>query len=202
MNIGVLGGTFDPVHLGHLVIAEAARSRLELAKVIFVPAGQPWLKSGRSITPAQHRVEMVKLAIADRPYFELSTVEVERPGPSYSVDTMATLYEQSGKENSFFFLLGWDSLSELPKWKEPSRLIQMCRLVAITRPNFNRPDLKAMEALVPGITRNVIWLDIPPVDISSSEIRARVAKGLSIDWMVPAQVARYIAEHGLYRHLD
>ncbi len=199
MNIGILGGTFDPIHLGHLVIAEQAQLRLGLGRVIFIPAGEPWLKSDRHITPARHRVEMVRLAIAGRSHFELSTIEVERPGPSYSVDTVAALHGQLGAGYSFFFLLGWDSLAELPRWKEPERLVRMCRLVAITRAGFSRPDLQAMEALVPGVTGNVLWLDIPPVDISSSEIRSRVARGLPIRDLVPPEVADYIEEHQLYR---
>jgi nicotinate-nucleotide adenylyltransferase len=199
MNIGVLGGTFDPIHSGHLTIAEEARLRLNLGKVIFVPAGVPWLKSERNITPARHRVEMVRLAIEGRPYFELSTIEVERPGPSYSVDTIAALRQDLGPEYSLFFLLGWDSLAELPRWKDPARLVQMCRLVAVTRPGFSRPDLEAMEKLVPGVSESVVWLDIPPVDISSSDIRARIAAGLTIHGLVPSAVERYISRHRLYR---
>ena len=198
MDIGVLGGTFDPIHSGHLIIAEEARLKLRLAKVLFVPAGRPWLKTDRAITPAAHRVEMVKRAIVANPYFELSTVEVECPGPSYSVETIAFSQQQLGAEAKIFFLIGWDSLAELPQWKEPTRLIQLCKLVAITRPGFSRPDLKALESLVPGVTQSVVWLDIPPVDISSSDIRDRVARGLSIRGLVPDAVERYIEEHHLY----
>ncbi len=199
MNIGVLGGTFDPIHLGHLAIAEEARLRLNLTKVLFVIAGQPWLKTDRAITPSKHRVTMVKCAIAGNPYFELSTIEIERPGPSYTVDTMDILRREQGAETKFFLLLGWDSLAELPKWKEPARLVQLCRLVAITRPGFSRPDVKALESSVPGITQSVVWLDIPPVDISSSDIRDRVARGLSIRSLVPDDVERYIKQHKLYQ---
>ena len=199
MNIGVLGGTFDPVHAGHLVIAEEARLRLSLARVIFVPAGQPWLKTGRTLTPAVHRVEMVRQAIAAKPYFELSIIEVDRPGPSYSVETITILQQQLGAEARFFFLVGWDSLAELPQWKEPDRLIQLCKVVAVTRPGFSRPDLKALESSVPGVTQSVVWLDIPPVDISSSDIRKRVAQGLSIHDLVSDEVESYIKEKKLYR---
>src|SRR4030043_229729 len=199
MNIGVLGGTFDPVHAGHLVIAEEARLRLSLARVIFVPAGQPWLKTGRTITPAVHRVEMVRQAIAAKPYFELSIIEVDRPRPSYSVETITILQQQLGAEARFFFLVGWDSLAELPQWKEPDRLIQLCKVVAVTRPGFSRPDLKALESSVPGVTQSVVWLDIPPVDISSSDIRKRVAQGLSIHDLVSDEVESYIKEKKLYR---
>ena len=198
MNMGVLGGTFDPIHSGHLVIAEEARLRLSLANVLFVPAGQPWLKTDRTITSAAHRVEMVRQAIAAKPYFELSSVDVDRPGPSYSVETIAILQQQPGAGARLFFLVGWDSLAELPQWKEPDRLIQLCKLVAVTRPGFSRPDLKALESLVPGVTQRVVWLDIPPVDISSTDIRNRVARGLSIHGLVPEGVEGYIKEHKLY----
>jgi nicotinate-nucleotide adenylyltransferase len=199
MDIGVLGGTFDPIHSGHLIIAEEARLKLRLARVLFVPAGQPWLKTGRTISPAAHRVEMVKRAIATNPHFELSTVEVDHPGPSYSMETIAILQQQMGAEATIFFLVGWGSLAQLPQWKEPAKLIQLCKLVAVTRPGFSRPDLKTLEASVPGVTQSVVWLDIPPVDISSSDIRKRVAQGLSIHGLVPGGVESYIKEQKLYR---
>ena len=199
MNIGVLGGTFDPVHSGHLVVAEEARLRFCLDKVLFVPAGKPWLKINREITPAVHRVEMVKLAIAGNAGFELSTIEIDRPGPSYSVDTVAALQQKLGAGARIFFLIGWDTLAELPQWQQPSRLIQLCKLVAVTRPGLSRPDLKSLETSVPGITQSVVWLDMPPLDISSSDIRDRVAQGLSIHGLVPEDVESYIAEKKLYR---
>jgi len=202
MDIGILGGTFDPVHVGHLRIAEEARVRLELSRVLFVPAGQPWLKADEAIASPIHRVEMVRRAIADNPYFELSTVEVDRPGPSYAVDTVATiavLQQQLGAEASFFFLLGWDSLAELPRWKEPDKLVQMCRLVAVPRPDFSPPNLEALESSIPGVTQSVVLLDMPLVDVSSSDIRKRVAKGLSIQGLVPDDVEEYIKEQQLYR---
>ena len=199
MDIGVLGGTFDPIHSGHLIIAEEAGLKLGLARVLFVPARQQWLKTGRNIAPAAHRVEMVKLAIATNPNFEISAVDIDRPGPSYSVDTIAILQQQMGAEAKIFFLVGWDSLAELPQWKEPDRLIQLCKLVAVTRPGFSRPDLKALEPAVPGVTQSVVWLDIAPVDISSTDIRERVAQGLSIHGLVPEAVESYIKEHKLYR---
>jgi nicotinate-nucleotide adenylyltransferase len=198
MNIGVLGGTFDPIHSGHIIIAERARLELGLARVLFVPAGQPWLKTERKITPVAHRVEMVRRAIAANSYFELSTVEIDRPGPSLSVETVDILQQQLGAGAKLFFLVGWDSLAELPEWMEPDRLIQLCKLVAVTRPGFSRPDLKAMESLVPGVTQSVVWLDILPVDISSTDIRNRVARGLSIHGLVPDEAEAYIKEHRLY----
>jgi len=204
MKIGVFGGTFDPIHLGHLAVAEEVRTSLGLAEVLFVPAGQPWLKvdktlrADRSISAAQHRVQMVKLAIAGHPHFKLSTCEVDRPGPSYAVDTIDILQQQLGTEARLFFLLGSDALSELPQWKEPSRLIQICRLVAFTRPRFALPSLESLESAIPGLSQHVTFVEVPQIDISATQIRNRVSRGASIHGLVPQAVERYILEQGLY----
>ena len=197
MNIGVLGGTFDPIHIGHLVVAEEARIKLELREVLLVPAGQPWLKQDRNITPAVHRVEMVRRAIADNLHFKLCALEVERPGPSYTVDTLTMLRKQLGSEASFFFILGRDTLAELPLWKEPEKLLQLCRLVVA--PRLGSRDLKHLEAAVPGLLDKVIQLDMPVIGISSSGIRQRIAQGLPIRYLVPSVVETYIREQRIYR---
>ena len=196
MNIGVLGGTFDPIHIGHLVIAEEARIKLGFNEVLFVPAGQPWRKLDRNITPAAHRVEMVRRAIADNPYFKLCTLEVERPGPSYTVDTLTMLRKQLGSEASLFFILGRDTLAELPLWKEPKKLVQLCRLVV--PPRLGSKDLRHLETAIPGLLDKVIQLDMPVIGISSAEIRQRIAQGLTIRYLVPAEVEKYIAEQKIY----
>ncbi len=198
MNIGILGGTFDPIQLAHLAVAEEARTRLDLAEIIFVPAGQPWLKANSPISTAEHRIQMVRLAIADKPYFKLSTVEIDRAGPSYSVDTVTELQGQLGAGDELFFILGWDSLAELPLWREPSRLIKMCCLVAVPRPGYSAPDLKKLEADIPGLSQRVILMDKPEIDISATDIRNRVARGLSISHLVPEPVERYIKQNRLY----
>ena len=198
MNIGVLGGTFDPVHIGHLILAEEVRTGLNLTEILFVLAGQPWLKADSPISPAEHRVEMVRLAIADKPYFKLSTMEIERAGPTYTVDTIAELKAQLGIGDELFFILGWDNLAKLPQWRQPSRLITMCRLVAVPRPDYPRPDLKALGASIPGLSQRVTLMEKPEIDISASAIRDRVAQGLSIRHLVPKPVERYVKEHKLY----
>ena len=202
MNIGVLGGTFDPVHNGHLIVAEEVKTRLNLVEIIFVPAGQPWLKAERPISPAEHRLQMLRLAIADKPYFKLSSIEIERTGPSYTVDTITELRGQLGSEDELFFILGWDSLAELPQWREPSRLIKMCYLVAVPRPGYPRPKLKALEVIIRGLSQRVMLMKKPEIDISASAIRDRVAQGLSIRHLVPGPVDRYIKQHGLYTNLS
>ena len=200
MKIGVLGGTFDPVHMGHLIVAEEVRARLDLDEVLFVPAGRPWLKlnNDNAISPAEHRVEMVRLAIADEPAYRLSAMEIDRPGPSYTVDTMTELSGQVGAEGRLYFILGWDNLNQLPRWHQPLRLVELCRLVPVRRVGFAAPDLDALEAAVPGLAKSLVMLDTPQIEISSSEIRQRVRQGLSIRNLVPEAVEGYIKEHRLY----
>lgn len=197
MNIGILGGTFDPIHVGHLVVAEEARVKLGLSEVLFLPAGQPWLKVDRTVTPAIHRVDMVRLAITGNPYFKLCTLEVKRDGPSYSIDTITALRSQLGAQ-SFFFILGNDSLAGFHLWKEPAKLVQMCRLVVVPRLGLSLTDLNSLETRIPALVHNVTQLDAPIMEVSSSEIRQRVAQGLSIRYLVPDKVGEYIVEQKLY----
>ena len=199
MKIGVLGGTFDPIHIGHLVVADEVTARLGLAEVLFVPAGQPWLKANTGISAAKHRVQMVRLAIAGKPYFKLSTMEIERSGLTYTVDTIKKLREKLGTDDELFFILGWENLEDLPRWHQPELLISMCRLVAVPRVGCPVPDLGSLEEVIPGVSQRVILLDKPEIDISASVIRERVALGLPISHLVPEAVEKYIREHGLYR---
>jgi nicotinate-nucleotide adenylyltransferase len=198
MKIGLLGGTFDPIHVGHLIIAEEVRLKLDLNEVLFIPAGQPWLKSKRSMAPAEHRLEMLKLAIVSNPHFKVSTIELKRPGPSYSVDTISALRDELGAEAELFFIVGFDALAELPIWKEPSRLLGMCQVVGVRRPGYAELDWHSLEQAIPGVSSRVIVVEVPQIDISSTQIRQRVADGLSIRHLVPEAVERYILEHRLY----
>jgi len=199
MKIGVLGGTFDPVHNGHLAIAEEARSYLNLNEVIFLPAGQPWMKSDRSISPARNRTAMLALALQSRPYFKSSTIEIEHQGPSYSVNSIAELKAQAVEPIDWYFILGWDNLAKIPQWKEPAKLIEMCFLAAVPRPGYERPNMKKLEAALPGISKKVILMDKPRLEISATDIRNKVAQGLPISGLVPQVVEEYIKENGLYR---
>ncbi len=199
MKIGVLGGTFDPVHLGHVRMAGEARQALGLAEVIFVPAGQPMLKSvDRIITPAGQRVEMLRLALIGKPYFKISCMEIERPGPSYTVDTLDAITKRYGGQAGLYFILGWDSLAQLTDWREPGRIVAMCHLVAVPRPGYPRPDLSILEKKIPGISPKVTFLDKPNLDISATMIREKVARGEAIDRLVPGLVAEYIKKYRLY----
>lgn len=198
MRLGVMGGTFDPVHNGHVCVAEEVKRRLRLDVVLFVPAGQPRLRSHRPVAGAKERLEMVRLAVEGKPYFKVSAVEIERPGPSYMDETIAELRREFETGTEIYLILGWDAIATLPRWKEPQKLVEMCRLVAVRRPGYPRPDMNRLEREIRGITERVVVLDKPVIDISASGIRERIAKGLPIDGLVPEGVDRYIKEHGLY----
>jgi nicotinate-nucleotide adenylyltransferase len=198
MKTGILGGTFDPVHRGHIMMAEEAKDTLDLSEVLMVPAGQPVYKGGVAVTSAEHRLAMLRLASAGKPYLRVSTIEIERPGPSYTVDTIVALREQYGTRDEIYFIIGWDSLEQFPGWREPERIISMCYLAAIPRPGWPRPDLNALEAALPGISERIVLLEKPLVDISASAIRGMAAGGKAIDHLVPGPVADYIKKHKLY----
>jgi nicotinate-nucleotide adenylyltransferase len=202
MNIGILGGTFDPVHLGHLAIAEEARRQLDLAEVIFVPAGNPYFKDGTKISPPAIRIDMLNLALSGKPYFSLSLLEIECPGPSYAVDTISVLKECIQKNDELFFILGWDSFLTLNLWRNPKRLMALCRFVVAPRPGFMERDTSTLEKQLPGISERILFMDKPLIDISSTQIREKVAGNKPIDDLVPAAVARYIYDNGLYKAGD
>lgn len=198
MRAGVFGGTFDPIHFGHLAAARSIQTELNLDKVIFVPSGQPWMKAGMPVSPVRDRVEMVRLAVSRRKAFELSTIEADRQGPSYAVDTMYVLRRQLGSVSDLFFLLGSDALADIAKWKEPQQLIQLCQLVAFARPGAGLPAMEDLEASVPGISERVTIVKVPRVDLRATAIRQRIAAGRSVQRLVPRAVERYILDHGLY----
>ena len=198
MNIGILGGTFDPVHNGHLILADVAQEQLNLSVMLFIPAGQPWLKTERIITPAEHRLRMLRLALEDKPDFRISEIEIQRSGPTYSIDTITELKKDPYAEDELFFILGQDILMQLPQWHDVPNLVQLCYLVAAPRPGVKKPDLKTLEVEIPGITQRVMLLKEPKVDINATDIRERVGKGLSVRHLVPESVNRYIKEQGLY----
>ena len=197
---GVLGGTFDPIHLGHLIVAEDIREKLGLGEVLFVPAGRPWLKlkEEKPISAAEHRLAMVRLAIASNSCFKVSTMEIDRPGLSYSIDTVLELKAKLGAGAEIYFIAGPDALAELPMWKAPARLVEICQVVGIGRPGYAEANLRKLESSIPGVSRRIMLVDVPQIDISSTEIRSRVAQGLSISYLVPEAVEKYIAEHRLY----
>lgn len=195
----MLGGTFDPVHNGHLGIADSACQGLGLAKVLFVPARSPWQKGERSIAPAKHRVEMLKLAIASDPRYNISHVDLERRGPSYTVDTLSDIGREVGTSVDLYFILGMDAMNGLIQWKEPERIVAMCHLIVARRPSVGAVDLETLERRLPGVSKKVVVIDNNMYDINSTDIRRRVAAGRSVADLVPQEVALYIGRNGLYQ---
>lgn len=195
-RIGVFGGTFDPIHLGHLAILRTVRDALGLDLVVVVPAGEPWMKLEPPIASPEDRLAMTRLALVGEPRTEVSRVDVDRAGPTYTVDTLRDLQAQRPHQGpdapSWFFITGADALNSVDQWCEPDALIEMAHLVGVQRPGHPDPT--------PGIPASA-WsiVRMQPVDISSTAIRARVRAGESIEHLVPAAVAAYIDEHGLYR---
>jgi nicotinate-nucleotide adenylyltransferase len=199
--VGILGGTFDPVHLGHLALATEALTRLDLAEVRFVPNADPPHKQGQPITPAVHREAMVRLAIADWPSFVLDRAELDRPGPSFAVDTVAVIADQSRREGrpEPWFILASEVLEGFPAWHEPERVIELCRIAVAPRAGIRSVDRSWVTRHYPGHEQRFTFLPGPLVDIAATRIRERLSLGESVSEMVPPQVLEYIVAHGLYQ---
>lgn len=194
-----MGGTFDPVHYGHLVIAEEARFEFALDRVVWVPAGDPPHKTGRQIVSQEHRYAMVVLATASNPAFDVSRLELEREGPSYTVDTVAA-FRELWPEGELFFITGADATLEILTWHRHQDLIAMCRFIAVTRPGY---DLERLSAVLPAsYLERISTIQAPGVDISSTGLRDRVEGGEPIKYLVPEGVEVYIAKHGFYGKAD
>jgi nicotinate-nucleotide adenylyltransferase len=197
-RVGVYGGTFDPPHLGHLILAETAVESLKLARVIFVPAGTPPHKRAGDVRESvEHRLSMVERAIAGNPRFALSRVDVDRAGPHYSVDMLRLLREKYPGA-TFVFLIGADSLRDLPKWSRAHELIQLARLGVMRRPDAE-PDLDALERAIPGVRERIEWIAAPRIEIAAHVVADQIAAGCSVRYQVPDAVLAYIQQHGLYR---
>jgi nicotinate-nucleotide adenylyltransferase len=196
---GIMGGSFDPIHMAHLLMAETVREALSLELVLFMPAGTQPLKQGRAATPAVQRADMVELALRGNPAFALSRVDIDRPGPSYTADSLEELRREWGKEQetAIWFILGSDSLLTFPDWREPERILAQARLAVVRRPTF-KAALAPLEAKVPGLTAAIDWVDAPLLEISGTDIRRRVAEGFSIRYRVPETVRDYIEAYKLY----
>jgi len=198
MRVGILGGTFDPVHIGHLICAESAREQFDLAAVIFMPAGQSPFKLNRDVAAGEHRWAMVNLAIAGNPCFSASRLELDRSGPSYTVDTLRALKAKTDAE--LFFITGADTIIDLDKWRSAREVLSLATFVAFPRPGTGVRRLRAAVAkLNSDLGGSVAIASGPRVDISSTEIRRRARAGASLRYLVPDAVAEYIVRHGLYR---
>jgi len=201
-RIGILGGTFDPVHYGHLVIAEEVYASLELSEIVFVPAGEPPHKTNVEITAAAHRLSMLELAIASNPHFTISRIDIDRAGPSYTVDMLRLLRQQWGEQTALYFIIGGDSLEDLLGWHNPSGILeQLTHLVAVRRPGYDESEAfySRLEARLPGIKQKLVVVDAPQFDTSSTDLRNRVAQGRPIKYQTPETVESYIVQYDLYR---
>lgn len=196
-RIGVFGGTFDPIHIGHLILADEAHYQLGLDVVYLVPAADPPHKRERRLTPVDQRVHMARLATIELPWVHVSRIDADRPGPHYTADMVRVLEVQTGSAADIFFLMGMDSLRDLPTWHEPQWLVDHCTLVALTRHDV-APDWEALEAALPGIGKRVVILDMPELEIASSGIQERIREGRPFVHLVPPAVAAYIERNGLY----
>jgi len=199
MKIGIMGGTFDPIHIAHLVVAEDARARLKLTVVIFVPAGEPQLKVDPPECDGQTRLEMVRLATEKNPFFVVSDSEINRQGPTFTVDTLEHLSKEWGPDADFYFIMGLDALMGLPRWRQPEQFLRLCTPVVFNRPDYRVADLGQLRENLPTLTDKLVVIQGPGIEISSSEIRSRVAIGRPIRDLVPDEVEKYIDTKGLYR---
>jgi nicotinate-nucleotide adenylyltransferase len=190
-----MGGTFDPIHHGHLVAAEEARWQFDLDKVVFVPTGQPWQKPV-GVSPAEDRYQMTLIATASNPKFTVSRVEIDHQGPTYTIDTLRRLRRQHPGDTRLYFITGADAVLQILTWKQPDQVLAQAEFIAATRPGF---DLDRLVSQVPGAAGRVHRMEIPALAISSTDIRARAARGAPIQYLVPDGVARYIHKHALYR---
>lgn len=190
-RIGIMGGTFDPIHLGHLVTAEQARADLHLDEVVFVPAGQPWQKDGT--TSAQHRYLMTVLATAANPSFTISRIEIDREGPTYTVDTLRAA-RAACPDDELFFITGADAIVNILTWKSTEECLALATFVAATRPGHDVATLHEQ-----GLADRLLFLDVPALAISSSDVRTRFSAGRSVRYLIPREVEEYARKHGLYR---
>jgi nicotinate-nucleotide adenylyltransferase len=190
-RLGVMGGTFDPIHHGHLVAASEVAARFDLDEVVFVPTGRPWQKSARGVTAAEHRYLMTVVATASNPRFTVSRVDIDRSGPTYTIDTLRDLRAERGDDVELFFITGADALAQIIGWKSSSEVFELAHFVGVTRPEH--------ALSVEGLPADrVSVLEIPALSISSTDCRERVREGQPVWYLVPDGVVQYIAKHGLY----
>lgn len=194
-RLGLMGGTFDPIHNGHLIAAEEARAAFRLDEVVFVPTGAPWQKADGDVSAPEERYLMTVIATAANRAFSVSRVEIDRDGPTYAIDTLRAFRDERGPDVELFFITGADAILRILTWKDPEEVVGLATFIAATRPGYELTDL---EALGPLVRTHVKVLSIPALAISSTEIRDRVATGRPIRYLVPRGVSEYIAKRGLY----
>ncbi len=199
MRRGLLGGTFDPIHTGHLILAQEVQWRLRLDEVWFVPTGLPWMKRDEPISERHHRRAMVELAIEGNPAFRVSTIELDRPGETYTVDTLEELRAGLMADGELVFIMGADALQSMHLWRDPQRILELTRIVVALRPGHGAVDLVPLTAVDPTAPERVMTAPAPLIDISGTELRRRVRHGEPVRYLAPDAVVDYIAQHGLYQ---
>ena len=199
LKIGIMGGTFDPVHYGHLVTAEAVREKFILDQVIFVPVGNPPHKIGQKVTDKKDRYAMTLLATATNPYFDVSREEIDRKGYTYTIDTIISFQKRFDGKAQFYFITGADALNQILTWKHTEQLFKMCEFIAVTRPGYRPDDLfQDIEYLRANFESKIHFMEVPAFEISSTDIRKRVEGNISIKYLLPESIEAYIYKHGLY----
>ncbi len=198
MRLGIFGGTFDPPHLGHLILASEAQDQLKLDRLLFVLTPCPPHKLDQPVTPVDHRLELLQAAIGDNPLFEVSRVDIDRPAPHFAADTVLLL-RQAYPQAELIYLVGGDSLHDLPAWREPGRLLAACNALGVMRRPDDAINLARLEQAIPGLSARVRFIDAPLLEISSSEIRQRIADGRPVRYFLPPAVYQLIVERGYYQ---
>jgi len=193
MRIGIMGGTFNPIHYGHLVSASEVCNKFKLDKVIFIPSALNPLKNASNLAEARHRLKMIKLAIASNPLFEASDAEIKRGGVSYTIDTIKAFVKKYGKDVNIYFIIGADAFLEINSWASPDALLKMCKFIVTTRPGY---DVKKAKHV---FKKHTEIMEIPYLEISSSDIRERIKSGVPIRYLLPEKVETYIQKHKLYK---
>ena len=196
-RVGIFGGTFDPIHMGHLIVAETIMDEFHLDKVVFIPAAVPPHKLDKQISPAKHRYMMTMLATCSNPRFQVSDMEMHRQGPSYSRDTLAQLLEEHGRDTEFYFIVGADSVENLHTWNRIDELLTMCHFIGASRPGC-MPDMEKIAQRFGPLVEKIHRLETPELEISSTEIRHRVGQKRTIRYIVPETVEQYIYKEKLY----
>lgn len=203
LRLGIMGGTFNPIHFGHLVTAEEALNQFKLDKIIFVPSGHPPHKRPRPVLPSEGRYQMTVIATASNPHFEVSRIEVDREGPSYAIDTVRELKSVYGPNTEIYFITGADAILEILTWRDAERLYDMCKFIAATRPGYSLKKFKELHLLPENHWKakkpDVHFMEVPALAISSTDIRKRVKENRPIRYLLPEEVTEYIYKHRLYR---
>ena len=198
-RIGILGGTFDPIHYGHIALGKKVASTLKLKRILFMPAGNPWMKSDKSVSSAHHRLKMLELGIAGIKEFSFSDMEIKRSGPTYTYETILDLTKDKPETKTIYLILGWDAIKEFHRWKNSDRLLKLVRIVAVARPGYEEFSTQYQENKDIRVFDEAVVIDKSISGITSTVIRERIKLKQSINNLVPKDVEKYILEHGLYK---